>query len=273
MVEKGPAGLSGDPAQPMGQPFGFASPLAPPLSALASPPAPAEAQVSPAPDSYAPPHAPPLESIAPARTEVRDPAEPFAGTFPQAADSNWQPDQPLQLNSATAASPEVDLSALPPPSGPAVVALPTHPPAIPVPVPVQYPMNPYPVNPYATGPYSAPTGPGGWAPPQRNQPITPAMVWEASNSFVLILLAVGAFVPQASAYALIAAAMVSVARSSPGRVLVGVAALISVLIWWVWWLGYFATSQWQDATQLLCTVCLIGVPLLAYQSLRRTPQS
>lgn len=217
--------------------------------------------------------------------------------------SNATPEIPEVDPSALPPPAGVGPIALPPPTGPPVTALaqgpyPGHP----------YPGHAYPVNPYATGPYSAPThypppapygppgptpapyGPPGPTPPYGpyagtpgaagdwgsprpvggGAPITPARVWQAADGIVISLLIIGTVWPPTSPYVLLLAAVAAFVRSSQGKVLVAVAALIGTLVWLVWWLGYFATSQWQDATQFLCMVCLIGVPLIAYQSLRRS---
>lgn len=74
---------------------------------------------------------------------------------------------------------------------------------------------------------------------------------------------------QVAPFALLAAALIAIFRSSPGKILVLVAAVVVLLVTFVWYAGYLATSQWQATARLLCTICLVGVPYVAYQSLRR----
>lgn len=238
------------------QPLGFASPRVAPLSQV-TPIARADA-AGPAPDAYAAPEVPgvPLADVAPAEMEPRDPTTPFLEAEPEAEPPSWQPTQPLGL-SASASSltpePQVDPSTLPPPTG----------------MPVGVPASPYPQNPYATGPYSGrPPVPsaGGY---QQREPVTWQRALQAADSYVLGLLLVGVLWPQVAAYALGAAAILGFVRRSQGRVLLAVAAGFIVAVTAIWWFGYFATSQWQASAQLMCVVCLLGVPLISYQSLRR----
>lgn len=291
MTQAAPNSRAADVATaPTGQPFGFASPKAPPLGEIAEPPGPPEIDATPPPDGYAPPGdpVPPLESIAPAPAETRDPRQPMLDAPPEVGEPDWQPTQPLPLSAAStaleapgaAAGPsrngsELDapaLDELPPPAGP----------------PVGVPHQPYPVNPYATGPYS------GYPPPQRPVPQGHAMpgrpagqpdgprrarqqpgpvtfqtVLQACDIWVLTALLLGMLWPQLAPYAIVVAAVVAIVKSSEGRVLVVVAAGVSIFISLIWYVGFLATSQWQSTAQLLCTVCLVGVPLVAYQSLRR----
>lgn len=238
------------------QPLGFATPRVAPLSRVT--PAPRADAAGPAPQSYAPPQTPgiPLDEVAPAELEPRDPTTPFLDTTPEAEAPSWQPTQPLGLSasaSSLTAEPQVDPSTLPPPTG----------------MPVGVPASPYPQNPYATGPYSghAPVpAPGGY---QRREPVTWQHALRAADSYVLGLLLVGMLWPQVAAYALGAAAILGFVRRSQGRVLLAVAAGFIVAVTAIWWFGYFATSQWQASAQLMCVICLLGVPLISYQSLRR----
>lgn len=224
---------------------------------------------------------------------------------PEVVEPDWQPSQPLPLSAASTAlgapgadagqsrnASELDapaLDELPPPTG----------------APAGVPHQPYPVNPYATGPYSGfpppqrPVGqrqvprPGAPAAPtpsgpvpglpgrpagqpngphrarQQPGPVTFQTVLQACDIWVLTALLLGMLWPQLAPYAIVIAAVVAIVKSSEGRVLVVVAAGVSIFIWIVWYVGFLATSQWQSTAQLLCTVCLVGVPLVAYQSLRR----
>lgn len=92
---------------------------------------------------------------------------------------------------------------------------------------------------------------------------------QASDIGVLTLLMAGLLWAQLAPFALLAAVLVAVFRSSQGWLLVLVAAIVALLVTLIWSQGYLATSQWQASAQTLCAVCLIGVPLVAYQSLRR----
>lgn len=279
MTQPGPTGVVGTDAQLQRPPYGFARPKVPPLSTDEPAPQVDEEKLTLPPDSYALPAQPlsALESIAPAPAEVRDPNEPFTHVLPQAPESTWQPTQPLPLSSAVTTS-EADPSTQPPPSGPELNALPP-----PTGQPVGTPLHTlYPVNPYATGPYSAPTRYGApygvpgapWGPnhpvqPGHKQQITLQQVLRAADNLVMLPLFMGMVWPQTSALALIVAAVIAIGRSNPARVLVGAACGICLFVTYVWFSGYIATSQWQSAAQLLCTVCAIGVPLIAYQSLRK----
>ena len=119
--------LAGEDEQP-GQPFGFASPAAPPLSTSEPPRAVTPGPVAP-PQDFAPPaqQVAPLDQIAPAPADRRDPHEPLLDALPPEAVSAWDPTQPVPgsatsdaLNAAsepdTALSPQ-QLGSLPPPSG------------------------------------------------------------------------------------------------------------------------------------------------------------
>lgn len=247
------------------QPFGFASPKAPPLSIAAPPPRLAESQQGQLPDAFAPPAAPvpELDQIAPAPPDHRDPTAPFMDVPAPDQTPPWQPHQPLPLSSP-AASTEVDPSTLPPPTGPALSALP---PPTGLPVTAAAP-SPYPMNPYATGPYQPPglnpAHPGGPRPP-----VTFQQTLQASDGFVLFGLALGLWWPGLAPYVLIAAAIRGLLIRSHARALLAAAAVLNVVVTVVWWLGYFANSQWHSTAQLLCIVCLVGVPLITYQALRR----
>lgn len=303
MTQAGFTGPMGTGAEPLGQPFGFASPHAPPLSEAEAPRQLNVGRRVVAPDAYVTPAQPvaPLESIEPTALAVRNPTEPFLETLPEPPGSSWRPEQPLPLSAATTNTAATNsggpvplpgdvLEALPPPTGRPVGVPPAPGPAnpyatgpYPAPAHTGQPLGApqrarYPVNPYATGPYSAPapygppyapagTDPRRW--PGRSQPITPQQVLAASDKFVMALLLIGTLWSQVAVYALTVAALVALLRSSQGKVLVAVAAVIGLLVGFVWWAGYLATSQMQGSAQLLCTICAIGVPLLAYQSLRR----
>ena len=74
--------LAGEDEQP-GQPFGFASPAAPPLSTSEPPRAVTPGPVAP-PQDFAPPaqQVAPLDQIAPAPADRRDPHEPLLDALP-----------------------------------------------------------------------------------------------------------------------------------------------------------------------------------------------
>ena len=109
--------------------------------------------------------------------------------------------------------------------------------------------------------------PSSYPPP--GEPATLQRALQASNSLVMTVLLLGVFFPEMSAGALFGAALIALVRSSPGRILLTSSALLAGIVGVFWWQGYFATSQWQSTTQLLSVICLVGVPLTAYQSLRR----
>lgn len=255
----------------MTQPFGFASPVAPPLSVAPEPARLPEVQAPPT--GYAAPAEPqpPLAAIAPAPLAQRNPTTPFVDELPEvASEAQWQPHEPLPTSaplgtSAVNSTALVDPATLPPPTGMPLQAAPQH----------QAAASPYGPNPYATGPYSAPTpygypapyGPPGGAPGPR-PPVTIQQVFMAANPYVLGLLVVGALWPQVAAYALLAAVAVALLRGSPGRVLVAASGGLALVITLVWFMGYIGNSQWQSTSQLLSLVSLIGVPLITYQQLR-----
>ena len=83
--------LAGEDEQP-GQPFGFASPAAPPLSTSEPPRAVTPGPVAP-PQDFAPPaqQVAPLDQIAPAPADRRDPHEPLLDALPPEAVSAWDP--------------------------------------------------------------------------------------------------------------------------------------------------------------------------------------
>lgn len=253
----------------MTQPFGFASPKAPPLSvAAAAPPLPAHN--APPPDGYAPPSepAPALSQITPAPPELRDPTEPFGDALPDHnPTADWQPNQPLPTSASPAAQPaptQVDLATLPPPTGQ------------PVNQPTPYP-SPFGVNPYATGPYSAPApygppyaGPPAGYPGQARPPqLTLHQVLLAANPYVLGALAAGMLWQEIAPFTLMAAAIVALVRKAPGRVLAAAGGGLMVLITVAWFFDYLYDSQWLATAQLLNIVCLVGLPLITYQQLRR----
>lgn len=247
----------------MKQPFGFASPVAPPLSVAAEPPQ-LPAHDVPPPVDYAAPEgpAPTLAEIAPAPPRHRDPRAPFVEAAPQyPAHHDWQPHQPLPTSdTASALTPEpaqVDPATLPPPIGAPAGAQ-----------PAAHPM--FGANPYATGPYSAPT-PNG-PPPAGAAPKAPPnlqQVLSAANPWVLGLLGAGVLWPDVAALTLTAAGVTALVRKSPGSGLLIAAVALCAAITLAWLQGYFGPSQWQSSAQLLSFVCLVGVPLVTYQHLRR----
>lgn len=270
---------------PLPQPFGFASPAAPPLSATESkqPLTPGEL---PPPVDYAQPTQvmPPLAAIAPQPADPRDPHEPFGDTLPAPVTTGWDPSQPLPLSSASsrlgAALPDIEtlpppsgvpvsaaqLGAFPPPTGAPVTGQPPYP-ATPYPAgpPVAGPYqaaNPYPANPYAAA-YQAP------APESPAGPLNAQRVLQAANPYVLLLLLAGTVWPQLAMFTLFGATFSATLRKSPARVMLIVSLVICLLVGFVWYAGYFSTSQWYSTAQLLNIINLIGVPLLTYQSLRR----
>lgn len=282
MIQATPNGRAATTAAPIDQPFGFAKPKAPPLS-VAKPAGPS-AEYAPGivPDGFAPPDEPitPLAAIEPAQSDHRNPAEPFVTGSVADESPAWHPTQPLPLSASALdtrpAETSPSQSRLP---GPALDQLPP-----PTGRPVGVPPSPYPANPYAVGPYSGqppmqsgtdqrgwPSPPFGAQPPGRpaQQPINLQAVLQASDIGVLTLLMAGLLWAQLAPFALLAAVLVAVFRSSQGWLLVLVAAIVALLVTLIWSQGYLATSQWQASAQTLCAVCLIGVPLVAYQSLRR----
>lgn len=265
-------------AEPAGQPFGFASPKAPPLSQA---PVASGIQQSPAapPDAYTPPAEPvaPLEAIAPAPPEYRDPQAPFIDNLPAPeAEVSWTPNQPLPLSAASTGldEPSVDLGALPPPHA-------EVPPNLPPPtgMPVNaLPPSPYGANPYATGPYSTPGpypgAPGGYPPPggqpgqwSGQQPA--GSLLQRLDLFVVGLMVLGAIWAEVAAYTLLAAAIAGVVRRVPGRILLAVCGGIGLSTSVLWYLGYIGTGQWHAMSQLLCLVSLLGVVIFARQATRR----
>ncbi|GAA2181003.1 hypothetical protein GCM10009785_14120 [Brooklawnia cerclae] len=272
-------------AQP---PFGFARPVVPPLSQAVPSPAVREAPGAPAPDAYSPPEGEvlPLASIEPAPPEPRDPTSPFVSSAPPEPAAEWRPDQPLPTNTPAeqATAPEVDPATLPPPNGAAVVPV-AAPPVAAMPVAPRYPAptgypspgpqaSPYPANPYATGPYSSPANQnaGGPYPYQPRPQAAPGRVsggMRPAGGAQLALLLAGLIWSQVSIIALIAAAVVSLAGRTAGRVLVTLAAAFVLVLFVPWNYGYIGTDQWQSTAQLLSLVCLVGVALMSRQQLRR----
>ncbi|MGI5951755.1 MAG: hypothetical protein ACOX61_07915 [Brooklawnia sp.] len=246
----------------MKQPFGFASPVAPPLSVAAEPSRLPSNDVPPPVDYAAPDRpAPALAEIAPAPPQHRDPRAPFVEAAPQyRADSDWQPHQPLPTSDTTTAlatePAQVDPATLPPPTGAPAGAQPTT-----------HPM--FGANPYATGPYSAPTP---YGPPPNAAPKAPPnfqQLLSAANPWVLGLLGAGVLWPDVAALTLAAAGVTALVRKSPGSGLLIAAVALCAAITLAWLQGYFGPSQWQSSAQLLSFVCLVGVPLVTYQHLRR----
>lgn len=279
MIQAAPNGRVPTAAASIDRPFGFARPKAPPLS-VAEPVGPAgEDAPGPAPNGFAPPDEPgaPLASIEPAPSQHRDPVVPFVASSTPDESPSWHPTQPLPLSaSAVGPGPSEANSIGPRLAGPALDQLPP-----PTGLPAGVPPSAYPANPYAVGPYpgypprqGAPSYQGqpfGARQPGRpaQQPITFQYVLQASNIGVLTALMAGMLWTQVAPFALLAAALIAVFKGSPGKILVLVAAVVMALVTFFWYSGYLATSQWQATAQLLCTVCLVGVPLVAYQSLRR----
>lgn len=279
MIQAAPNGRVPTAAASIDRPFGFARPKAPPLS-VAEPVGPAgEDAPGPAPNGFAPPDEPgaPLASIEPAPSQRRDPVAPFVANSTADESPSWHPTQPLPLSaSAMGPGPSEANSIGPRLAGPALDQLPP-----PTGLPAGVPPSPYPANPYAVGPYpgypprqGAPSYQGqpfGARQPGRpaQQPITFQYVLQASNIGVLTALMAGMLWTQVAPFALLAAALIAIFKGSPGKILVLVSAVVLALVTFFWYSGYLATSQWQATAQLLCTVCLVGVPLVAYQSLRR----
>ncbi len=279
MIQAAPNGRVPTATASIDRPFGFARPKAPPLSVAESVGPAGEDAPGPAPNGFAPPDEPsaPLASIEPAPSQRRDPVVPFVAGSAADESPSWHPTQPLPLSTSAMSTGPAEVNAIPPRlAGPALDQLPP-----PTGLPAGVPPSPYPANSYAVGPYPGyPPGqgapgyqgqPSGARPPGRpaQQPITFQNVLQASNIGVLTALMAGMLWTQVAPFALLAAALIAIFRSSPGKILVLVAAVVVLLVTFVWYAGYLATSQWQATAQLLCTICLVGVPLVAYQSLRR----
>lgn len=128
MTQPIPTSLAAGEDPQTGQPFGFASPVAPPLSSSEPPKAVTPGSVAP-PDDFALPaeRVLPLEQIAPAPPERRDPSQPLLEVQPAETTSAWDPTQPVpgsatSSNLASAFDEDEELSTqelgeLPPPKG------------------------------------------------------------------------------------------------------------------------------------------------------------
>lgn len=120
--------LAADPDPSSERPFGFASPIAPPLSTSEPDPATTPGAIAP-PDDFVPPteQLRPLEEITPAPPEQRDPSQPMSEAEPSEATTAWDPTRPLLGNATDATTAPLskaddelssqELGALPPPTG------------------------------------------------------------------------------------------------------------------------------------------------------------
>lgn len=249
------------------RPLGFATPHAAPLS-VAAPRAQISPNGGPAPQDFAAPEQDvvPLAAIAPAPPETRDPTQPYLGDAEPVVTSDWRPDQPLLGSNLQVADPPamVDPRTLPPPTGAPTAAAPTGL------APGPYPGSAYPANQYATGPYSGsmqypPPYGTGWGTPR----LTFVQVVMRANPWVLGLLAAGFLWDTIAPYALVAALIVSLVVRSPGRVALAVAAGFAIAVGLLYYTGWIGSGQWLSTSSLLGLLCLGGVLLITYNTLRR----
>ena len=258
--------MLGGMTQQAERPLGFASPRAAPLTV--APPRPAlTPDAGTPPQTFVAPEGPvvPLEAITPAPPESRDPSQPYLDVDDSVAPiGDWRPDQPLVGTRVEEADPPaaVDPSTLPPPTGAPALPAPSGLPAGP------YPGTAYPANPYATGPYQA--GSQYVPQPYRGPQQAPMMrLVERSGTWVLALLLVGFLLDTIAPYTLVAALITAIAVKSPGRTVLAIAGGFVVAVGVIQAMGYLGMSQWLSVSSLLNLLCLIGVPLVTYNTMRR----
>ena len=90
-----------------------------------------------------------------------------------------------------------------------------------------------------------------------------------ANPWVLGLLAAGFLWYTIAPYALVAALIVSLVVRSPGRVALAVAAGFAIAVGLLYYTGWIGSGQWLSTSSLLGLLCLGGVLLITYNTLRR----
>ncbi|WIY82870.1 hypothetical protein [Propionimicrobium sp. PCR01-08-3] len=295
---------------PATRPFGFASPVAPPLSgsepvhdATPGPAAP--------PQDFAPPdgQARPLDQIAPAPSERRDPHQPLLEAPPDESVNTWDPTQPVPASTTSSALAESwdedsggeldsqELSALPPPNGapaggtqswPAPgqpTGQPGFPPAPGMPQPgrampaAQYPTgpSPYPANPYAAGPSPYPANPyatGSYSSYYQGgyNGRQQSRPNSQALSWVIGLLITGMLWGWLAPFAIICSGVIAAIKKVPGRILVTICGSLTLVVSLFWYLGYFYEDQLQNIARLLCLICLAGIAIMSRNQRSRRPR-